>query len=89
MWRVSADGLVEQLDPWLWIADIEDQHWFNEGMRAEWHQSGPRAAAIACLQKYRITGVPRFAEVLPIMCRHNFDTIQSAVEAMAPAARAA
>lgn len=66
LWRIS-NGVVERLDPWLWIMGITANHYFTIHTETGWWREPARKAALEYLERNRIFELPRLANAMPFM----------------------
>lgn len=80
MWRVT-EGVVERLDPWLWINGITAEFHFTTSVATVVWASGPaRELALHHLTKHRIFELPKLVDVMPHLFEADVETIAGGVE---------
>lgn len=80
MWRV-ADGLVERLDPWLWIEGISETTVFSAQLgTVVWERGRARELALDHLTQNRIAGLPRLVDVMPFLVESGMEPTDRSVE---------
>lgn len=80
MWRV-ADGLVERLDPWLWIEGISETTVFSSQLgTVVWERGRARELALDYLAQNRICGLPKLVDVMPFLVESGTESTDRSVE---------
>lgn len=82
MWRTWG-GRVERLDPWIWINDIAEQHYFASAVStSKWHAGQNRDLALEHLNKHGIDNIPTLTGIMPKLFLPDIETIHSAVNSL-------
>ncbi len=80
MWRV-ADGLVERLDPWLWIEGISETTVFSSQLgTVVWERGRARERALEYLTQNGVSGLPRLVDVMPFLVESGTESTDRSVE---------
>jgi hypothetical protein len=85
LWRIFADGRIEDVEPWRHINFVEQAFFWN-GSTAPWHHPRDLAKAEARLEDFGITNLPLLADALGVMIATGRNEVSEAVHAMARAA---
>lgn len=79
IWRVS-DGIVERLDPWLWIEGIAETTVFSSRFgTVVWSRGAARELAFEHLSRRRIFELPRLVEAMPFLIEPDVDSVEAGV----------
>jgi len=79
IWRVSG-GIVERLDPWLWIEGIEETTVFSSRLgTVVWSRGPAREQALEHLAQRRIFELPRLVEAMPHLVGPDVDSVEAGV----------
>lgn len=81
LWRI-AGGIVERVDPWLWMSHRVSERWFANNTEGGWWRQPARDSALAYLERKRIFELPRLANAMPYMFESGIETIEDAVRRM-------
>lgn len=66
LWRVGVDGVVERLEPWLWIRHKAQAYLWDE-VKTPWHDRRLKAALEQRLANLGIHELPILADALPLL----------------------
>lgn len=77
LWRIF-NGVVERLDPWLWIEGKAQEVHFSAPGQAQWVDGPPRAAALDRLARLRIAELPKLVDVMPHLFEPDVESIKGA-----------
>ena len=64
IWRI-ARGIVERVDPWLWIGGITSHTMFPAPYTSIWSRGPARELALNYLAEHRIFELPKLVDVMP------------------------
>lgn len=79
IWRVSG-GIVQRLDPWLWIEGIEETTVFSSQLgTVVWSRGPAREQALEHLAQRRIFELPRLVEAMPHLIGSDVDSVEAGV----------
>lgn len=82
LWRVTP-GMVERLDPWLWIRDVVDEFHFAASISATvWATGAARDQALRHLELKRIFELPKLLNVMAYLFSKDVSTIGEAVRVL-------
>jgi hypothetical protein len=81
MWRVQ-DGVIERLDPWLWIEGKTRETHFPASGESVWARGAARERALAHLAGRRISELPQLVDVMAFLIEEGVDSISDAVRAL-------
>lgn len=81
LWRI-AGGMVERINPWLWIQGIKSERWFAPNTEGDWWCPAGRVPALAYLEKHRIFGLPKLANCMRYMFEPGSGTVEDAARRM-------
>lgn len=77
LWRIVG-GVVERLDPWLWIEGKTDETHFPAPGKAVWASGSAREAALERLALNRIAELPRLIDVMAHLIEPDVESIGAA-----------
>lgn len=79
MWRVAA-GVLERLDPWLWVNGIAAEfHFTTSASTVVWASGIARELALQHLTKNRIFELPKLVDVMPYLFEAQVETVADGV----------
>ncbi|WP_186394169.1 hypothetical protein [Stappia sp. TSB10GB4] len=80
MWRVK-EGIVERLNPWIWVNGIADQFFFtNSAATVVWSRGPARELALDYLATHRIFDLPKLVDIMPYLFEAGVESIEDGVK---------
>lgn len=81
LWRV-ANGIVDRLDPWLWIEGKAGERFFLTAGSSRWVDGPARERGLEALTAHRIAELPRLVDVMVDLLAWEAESILPAVARM-------